>query len=162
MQYAGSTPRVVAFLALLAASTFALSGASSTTMTWLAASAIPLSLSSKVPQIVSNARLGSTGQLSAFLVFNSLAGCLARVFTTATETGDRILWLGFVGAAALNAVLAVQMALYWNQSPSATSTATTGPKQRLTSGGRTAELEKVQVAQQSSPSSNRRYVRKLD
>ncbi|GAA5828787.1 hypothetical protein JCM3766R1_003820 [Sporobolomyces carnicolor] len=73
---------------------------------------IPLSLSSKVPQIVSNWRLGSTGQLSAFLVFNSLAGCLARVFTSMTETNDPVLIIGFVGAALLNAVLALQFFAY--------------------------------------------------
>jgi mannose-P-dolichol utilization defect protein 1 len=74
---------------------------------------IPLSLSSKIPQIIANQRAGSTGQLSAFLVFNSLAGCLARLFTTQTETGDRVLWWSFASAAALNAVLALQMIWFW-------------------------------------------------
>lgn len=80
----------------------------------LLGASIPLSLSSKVPQILSNFRLGSTGQLSAFLVFNSLLGCLARVYTTATETGDDVLWWGFVGAAVLNGVIALQMLASWN------------------------------------------------
>ena len=73
---------------------------------------IPLSLSSKVPQILSNYRDGSTGQLSAFLVFNSLAGCLARVFTSMTETNDPLLIAGFAGAALLNAVIAIQYLVY--------------------------------------------------
>ena len=47
-------------------------------------------------------------------MFNSLAGTLARVFTTATETGDRTLWWSFFSASALNAVLAAQMCYYWN------------------------------------------------
>ncbi|GAA5836630.1 hypothetical protein JCM9279_000449 [Rhodotorula babjevae] len=76
---------------------------------------IPLSLSSKLPQIISNARAGSTGQLSAFLVFNSLAGCLARVFTTRTETNDPVLFWGFALGALLNGVLALQMLLYRNK-----------------------------------------------
>ncbi|CEQ42908.1 SPOSA6832_04790, partial [Sporobolomyces salmonicolor] len=76
---------------------------------------IPISLSSKLPQILTNHRLGSTGQLSAFLVFNSLAGCLARVFTTKTETNDPVLFWGFASAAALNAVIALQMLAYWNK-----------------------------------------------
>lgn len=84
----------------------------------LLALSIPLSLSSKVPQIAKIYQSGTTGQLSAFLVFNSLAGCLARVFTTATETGDRTLWWSFVSASALNAVLAVQMLYYWKDTPS--------------------------------------------
>jgi mannose-P-dolichol utilization defect 1 len=76
---------------------------------------IPLSLSSKIPQIIANQRASSTGQLSAFLVFNSLAGCLARLFTTQTETGDRVLWWSFASAAVLNAVLALQMIWFWKE-----------------------------------------------
>lgn len=82
----------------------------------LLAASIPLSLSSKLPQIAKIFSSGTTGQLSAFLVFNSLAGCLARVFTTATETGDRTLWWSFVSASFLNAILALQMLYYWNDS----------------------------------------------
>lgn len=84
----------------------------STLLSTLQTLTIPLSLSSKIPQIISNYRLSSTGQLSAFLVFNSLAGCLARVFTSFTETNDPLLILGFGGAALLNAVLAVQFFMY--------------------------------------------------
>ncbi|GAA5896601.1 hypothetical protein JCM8208_004243 [Rhodotorula glutinis] len=85
------------------------------TLAFLQTLTIPISLSSKLPQIVSNARAGSTGQLSAFLVFNSLAGCLARVFTTRTETADPVLLWGFALGALLNGVLALQMVLYRNK-----------------------------------------------
>jgi mannose-P-dolichol utilization defect 1 len=78
---------------------------------------IPLSLASKVPQIYTNYRNGSTGQLSAFTVFNYLAGSAARVFTTMTEVNDPFIFWGFIVAAALNAVLAGQMAYYWKTSP---------------------------------------------
>jgi len=78
---------------------------------------IPLSLTSKLPQIYSNYRNGSTGQLSAFTVFNYLAGSAARVFTTMTEVNDPVIFWGFVVAAALNAVLAGQMVYYWKSSP---------------------------------------------
>jgi mannose-P-dolichol utilization defect protein 1 len=71
-------------------------------------------LISKAPQIISNHRLQSTGNLSAFAVFNAFAGCLARLFTTSQETGDSLVWWGFALAAALNAVLAGQMIMYWN------------------------------------------------
>jgi hypothetical protein len=47
-------------------------------------------------------------------VFNAFAGCLARLFTTSQETGDSLVWWGFALAAALNAVLAGQMIMYWN------------------------------------------------
>ncbi|KAL8277194.1 hypothetical protein RQP46_010367 [Phenoliferia psychrophenolica] len=136
----------------------------------LAAACIPLSLASKVPQILSNFSSGSTGQLSAFLVFNSLAGCLARVFTVLTESGgDPVLLWGFIIAAALNAVLAGQMALYWKGEQQ--------PKERITKGVRTAgrkeavvnvpmdeapvavAKEKVAASPKATP---KRYVRKLD
>ncbi|GAA98450.1 uncharacterized protein L969DRAFT_47599 [Mixia osmundae IAM 14324] len=77
---------------------------------------IPLAISSKLPQIVTNAKNGSTGQLSSFLVFNSFAGCVARLFTTQTETGDATLWWGFLVAALANGILALQMLYYWNTS----------------------------------------------
>lgn len=75
---------------------------------------IPLSLASKVPQIWTVAREKSTGQLSAFAVFNYLGGSLARVFTTLSEVDDKVILHGFVLGAALNAVLAAQMVYYWN------------------------------------------------
>jgi mannose-P-dolichol utilization defect protein 1 len=84
---------------------------------------IPLSLTSKVPQIITNYRNGSTGQLSAFTVFNYLAGSAARVFTTLTEVNDPVIFWGFVVAAGLNAVLAAQMVYYWNTSPKTPATA---------------------------------------
>jgi len=78
---------------------------------------IPLSLSAKFPQIIANFKNSSTGQLSAFLVINSLAGCLARVYTTQQETGDPVIWWSFMLASILNGVLALQLAYYW-RSPS--------------------------------------------
>lgn len=80
---------------------------------------IPLSLTSKLPQIYTNYRNSSTGQLSAFTVFNYLAGTLARVFTTVTEVNDPMIFWGFIAAAVLNGVLAGQMIYYWKVSPKA-------------------------------------------
>ena len=74
---------------------------------------IPLSLASKLPQIYTIYINSSTGQLSAFTIFNYLAGSLARVFTTVTEVNDRMIFWGFILAALLNAVLAGQMVFYW-------------------------------------------------
>ena len=76
---------------------------------------LPLSLFSKVPQIRQNARAGSTGQLSAFAVISQIAGCIARLFTTATEVGDNIVAAGFALALLLNVVLGVQMWMYWGK-----------------------------------------------
>ncbi|CAG8552586.1 7638_t:CDS:1 [Ambispora leptoticha] len=75
---------------------------------------IPLSLASKIPQIVKNYENGSTGQLSAFAVFGYTLGSIARIFTTVTEVNDSIILIGFSLAAIFNAVLALQMLIYWN------------------------------------------------
>ncbi|KAI8978890.1 mannose-P-dolichol utilization defect 1 protein [Trametes punicea] len=76
---------------------------------------LPLSLFSKLPQIRQNHRAKSTGQLSAFAVISQIGGCLARLFTTATEVGDPIVSAGFALALALNIVLGLQMWLYWGK-----------------------------------------------
>ncbi|KAF9171206.1 hypothetical protein BGX21_004386 [Mortierella sp. AD011] len=78
------------------------------------ATTIPINLISKVPQIVENHKNKSTGQLSAFTVFNYFAGSLARVYTTLTEVDDVIILSGFLLSTLFNCVLALQMALYWN------------------------------------------------
>lgn len=74
---------------------------------------LPLSVLSKLPQIRQNYRARSTGQLSAFAVFSQVAGCLARLFTTATETGDVLVAAAFGMALLLNSVLGAQLWLYW-------------------------------------------------
>jgi mannose-P-dolichol utilization defect protein 1 len=76
---------------------------------------LPLGLFSKVPQIMENARAQSTGQLSAIAVFAQIAGCLARVFTTATEVGDPLVMWGFILALVLNGIIGTQMWMYWGQ-----------------------------------------------
>ncbi|KAI0079435.1 mannose-P-dolichol utilization defect 1 protein [Panus rudis PR-1116 ss-1] len=85
------------------------------TLAALQLSTIPLSLFSKIPQIRQNHRARSTGQLSAFAVISQIAGCLARLFTTAAEVGDPILSAGFALALLLNIVLGVQMYIYWGK-----------------------------------------------
>ncbi|KAH8167483.1 hypothetical protein CIB48_g750 [Xylaria polymorpha] len=61
---------------------------------------------------------GGTGQLSAFTVFNYLAGSLSRIFTTLQEVDDKLILYGFIAGFTLNLVLAAQMVYYWN-APSA-------------------------------------------
>ncbi|KAI6119502.1 hypothetical protein EDD17DRAFT_1551969 [Pisolithus thermaeus] len=85
------------------------------TLAFLQLGTLPLSLFSKVPQIAQNARAKSTGQLSAFAVISQIVGCLARLFTTATEVGDPIVSAGFALALLLNSVLGMQMWMYWGK-----------------------------------------------
>lgn len=94
---------------------FALCFVPSSTLAFLQAATIPISLFSKLPQIRQNSRARSTGQLSAFAVVSQIVGCLARLFTTAAEVGDLIMAAGFALALVLNVVLGVQMWAYWGK-----------------------------------------------
>jgi mannose-P-dolichol utilization defect protein 1 len=47
-------------------------------------------------------------------VFLQLGGTLARIFTSIQETGDQLVILSFVVAAALNGVIFLQMLIYWS------------------------------------------------
>lgn len=75
---------------------------------------IPVSLASKVPQMLELHRAKATGELSILVVFAQLLGTMARVFTTLTETNDRLLFWGFALATIFNAIIAVQVCMYWN------------------------------------------------
>ncbi|KAM3524010.1 hypothetical protein MY4038_007915 [Beauveria bassiana] len=83
-------------------------------LSYLQAGAGVLGVASKLPQIVAIAQQGGTGQLSAFTVFNYLAGSLSRIFTTLQEVDDKLILYGFISGFVLNAILAAQMIYYWN------------------------------------------------
>ncbi|TPX41012.1 hypothetical protein SeMB42_g05779 [Synchytrium endobioticum] len=78
-----------------------------------------LSAASKLPQIYSNYKNASTGQLSAITVLLTLAGSAARVFTTWHEVNDPALLTAFVVATLLNLVLGIQVMLYPKSGPAA-------------------------------------------
>lgn len=80
----------------------------------LQASTIPLSLLSKVPQMLELQKRKAPGQLSAVVVFAQFAGTIARIFTSLTETQDALLLWGFGLAAIFNAIILAQLVLYWN------------------------------------------------
>ncbi|CAK7240661.1 MAG: hypothetical protein STHCBS139747_002107 [Sporothrix thermara] len=90
---------------------------SATQLGYLQAGAGALGVASKIPQILAIWQQGSTGQLSAFTVFNYLVGSLSRIFTTLQEVDDKLILYSFVAGFALNAVLAAQMVYYWNSAP---------------------------------------------
>ncbi|CAG7561275.1 unnamed protein product [Fusarium equiseti] len=104
----------VAGLAAAAATLFAENIVDAQTLSQLQAGAGVLSVASKLPQIATIFQQGSTGQLSAFAVFNYLAGSLSRIFTTLQEVDDKLILYGFISGFALNAILALQMIYYWN------------------------------------------------
>ena len=71
-------------------------------LTFFQGTTIPISLVSKIPQILELHRNKETGNLSSIVVFAQLLGTIARCFTTATETDDRLLLAGFAGATVFN------------------------------------------------------------
>lgn len=144
-------PTLLAFYILVAASLYSLCYLTPLgLLKSLFTLSIPLSVLSKIPQIISNARSGSTGQLSAFLVFASLAGTAARVYTSMSftamvtglfalklrmslvvtasqETGDTLLFFNYALGAALNSILAVQLGIYRSNTLSASQKAKSEP-----------------------------------
>lgn len=110
-------------------------------------STLPLSLFSKLPQIRQNHRAQSTGQLSVFAIASQIAGCLARLFTTAQEVGDPLVASAFGLALILNLVLGVQLYQFWGQDDRDTREARLEEIRR--------EKEPVRVALNERPSSGR-------
>ena len=71
---------------------------------------LPMLLISRVPQIIQNFRLRSTGQLSGITTFLIFAGSLARVFTTIQEVGwDFSLLLGYFFGLSTSGILLLQV-----------------------------------------------------
>jgi mannose-P-dolichol utilization defect 1 len=152
--YSGKASQTGALMAALGGATYALLGnpdiVSQKQMTQLQAGAGVLSIASKLPQIFTVWAQGGTGQLSAFAVFNYLAGSLSRIFTTLQEVDDKLILYGFVAGFVLNAVLAAQMVYYWN------SPATTKGSGQKGVGRATEEKVKMAGASASSPTSTGR------
>ena len=85
------------------------------TIALLQIATLPLGLFSKLPQIAQNHRAKSIGQLSTFAVVAQILGCLARLFTTATEVKDTLVLAGFFLALVLNTVLGIQVWAYYGK-----------------------------------------------
>lgn len=111
---AGTAAVLIAALAGGLAALFAENVLDRKALSYLQAGAGLLGVASKLPQIVAIYQQGGTGQLSAFAVFNYLAGSLSRIFTTLQEVDDKLILYGFISGFLLNAILALQMMYYWN------------------------------------------------
>lgn len=107
-QVAGAAVASVALIAALA-------NLPKETIAILQITTLPLGLFSKLPQIAQNHRAKSTGQLSSFAVVAQILGCLARLFTTATEVKDTLILMGFFLALVLNVVLGLQVWAYYGK-----------------------------------------------
>jgi|UniRef100_A0AC35FCH0 mannose-P-dolichol utilization defect protein 1 len=77
------------------------------------AAGIPFIIVSKGIQILANYRNQSTGQLAFITVALQFGGCLARIFTSLTETDDRLVLFVYLVASALNGIVFAQFFMYW-------------------------------------------------
>ena len=108
-------PKVAGAAVATAALIGALVNLPTETIALLQMATLPLGLFSKLPQIAQNHRAKSTGQLSTFAIVAQILGCLARVFTTATEVKDPLVLASFFLALVLNIVLGLQVWSYYGK-----------------------------------------------
>ncbi|KAL4480782.1 hypothetical protein ABPG72_001651 [Tetrahymena utriculariae] len=71
----------------------------------------------RAPQIYSNFKNKSTGQLAAITVLLNLSGCVARTFTVLTEAPDFFVLLNNFEAVILNGTIFAQLLIYWKNTP---------------------------------------------
>ncbi|USW48766.1 Putative mannose-P-dolichol utilization defect 1 protein [Septoria linicola] len=158
LQYSGKGPAAAVFVGGLAALGYALYNDSVVSMAQLQyfqAGAGLLGVASKLPQIITIFSEGGTGQLSAFAIFNYLAGSLARIFTTLQEVDDKLILYGFLAGFSLNLVLALQMVYYWN-SPSSKQTKLDPTKDGAPSYAKVVKASGNESKPKNSPSTRRR------
>ncbi|KAF7894292.1 hypothetical protein EAF00_007806 [Botryotinia globosa] len=165
LNYSGRASTAALFVAGLAASAVTLFSGNMLDMQQLAylqAGAGVLGVASKLPQILTVWQEGGTGQLSAFAVFNYLAGSLSRIFTTLQEVDDKLILYGFIAGFALNAILALQMVYYWNspsksKSKKSKSKKSSSGKQKVSvAASPVATTTQSQKSTAKSPSTRRR------
>lgn len=76
---------------------------------------VPILLTGKLSQAVTNFKNGSTGQLSAATCLMLFFGSLARIFTSVQETGDSMMIITYCVSTFANAVIVSQLLYYWNK-----------------------------------------------
>lgn len=130
---------------------------------------LPLGLISKLPQIAQNARAQSTGQLSGIAVFAQIAGCLARLFTTATEVGDPIVSASFALALLLNLIIGGQILAYRGKDDTKEPSVNLGEKQAEkidlyspSPAVSQATVPSSPIPRAGTPQGGRRWARKVD
>ncbi|RDW69941.1 mannose-P-dolichol utilization defect 1 protein [Coleophoma crateriformis] len=162
LNYSGQKAAAAVFVAGLAVAGASLFGEGIVDMnmlSYLQAGAGVLGIASKVPQILAVYSQGSTGQLSAFAVFNYLIGSLSRIFTTLQEVDDKLILYGFIAGGTLNAILALQMIYYWN-APAPASKPVKGKEkgkaQAIPMAAATTSGSSVSASKGKSPTTRRR------
>jgi len=112
--YTNSLPTFFSLTAVLAAFVYALFAGliPIETQALLQACSIPIFTLSKLPQIWSNFKNKSVGQLSGITVGLNFLGTITRIFTTLTEISDQIILLGYLIGGVLNGTLLLQVVTY--------------------------------------------------
>jgi mannose-P-dolichol utilization defect protein 1 len=118
----GAGHRITASAALVVAAAVFLS-LPSAALPLLMALSVATSMSSRVKQIAANYSAGSTGILSLATTLLQTGGCAARIFTTLQEVDDIVVLGSFVVAFVLNAIVLLQIFLYWGRAPAKSATA---------------------------------------
>eukprot|EP01089_Gocevia_fonbrunei_P005891 TRINITY_DN1638_c0_g1_i2.p1 TRINITY_DN1638_c0_g1~~TRINITY_DN1638_c0_g1_i2.p1 ORF type:complete len:255 (-),score=21.78 TRINITY_DN1638_c0_g1_i2:709-1431(-) len=75
----------------------------------------PIVISSRLPQIYSNFKNKSTGQLSLITCGLNFGGSAARVFTTIMEVKDPLILGVFLTTVVLNGIIVAQIFFYWSR-----------------------------------------------
>lgn len=76
---------------------------------------VPILLTGKLSQAITNYKNGTTGQLSAATCLMLFFGSLARIFTSVQETGDSMMIITYCVSTFANAVIVSQLLYYWNK-----------------------------------------------
>jgi mannose-P-dolichol utilization defect protein 1 len=101
--------------------------------------------------------------LSSIQVFSYLFGSLSRIFTTLQEVPDKVILYSFIAGFVLNAVLALQMVMYWNAPASKKTTehkltpaAQRDIKENIGNATEKVKAQTTGLEQKSSPGARRR------
>ncbi|XP_068621401.1 mannose-P-dolichol utilization defect 1 protein homolog [Battus philenor] len=116
LHFGGSSAKAVSFLAVYTSVVLALvSGLTPKDVLWsMQAINVPIIVTAKAIQIITNYNNHSTGQLSAVTCLLLFGGSIARIFTSIQETGDFIIILTYCVSTVTNGILVLQLIWYWN------------------------------------------------
>ncbi len=117
LKYERNLLSALSFLTMYSILTYVLmSGLTPLSILWsLQAITLPLAISGKLLQAMTNHRNGHTGQLSAITATLMFLGAFARIFTSIQETGDQLVVITFSAASLANFLLLAQIIYFWNQ-----------------------------------------------
>lgn len=114
LHYGGAPTKSAIFVAAYASIVYVLMGGLTPIEYLWSAQAlnVPILFIGKMMQALTNYKNQSTGQLSAATCFMLFAGSIARIFTSAQETGDFMMILTYCVSTFVNAIIVMQLLYY--------------------------------------------------